>query len=43
MQPSPPQWNLDPASLAKVSTEDLEKAIALGDQMQSILEGADRP
>jgi hypothetical protein len=39
----PPQWNLDPCSLAKMSTEDLEKAIEQAEAVQRILGSASPP
>ena len=40
-QPPPPQWNIDPVTLGKMSTEDLEKAIGHAEAVQRILAGAD--
>ena len=38
-QPPPAQWNLDPATLAKMSTEDLERALKHAELVQNILAG----
>lgn len=35
----PPQWTLDPATLAKMTTEDLETALQHADIVQNILAG----
>lgn len=35
----PPQWNFDPATLAKMSDEDLAKALEYADKVQAILAG----
>ena len=35
----PPQWNLDPATLAKMSTEDLETALQHAERVQDLLAG----
>ena len=37
--PPPAQWNLDPATLAKMSTEDLERALKHAELVQNILAG----
>src|SRR3990167_5796178 len=37
--PPPPQWTLDPATLAKMSTEDLETALKHADRVQELLAG----
>ncbi|MBI4263389.1 MAG: hypothetical protein HY657_03350 [Acidobacteria bacterium] len=36
-QPQPPQWNLDPTALAKLSNEDLERALQHAEAIQTIL------
>ena len=38
-QSSPPQWNLDPANLAKMSTEDLKRGLHHAREVQRILAG----
>lgn len=38
-QPPPPQWNLDPATLGKMSTEDLEQALKHAEMVQNLLAG----
>lgn len=37
--PPPLQWNLDPATLAKMSTEELETALKHAEKVQDILSG----
>ena len=37
--PPPPQWNLDPATLATMSTEDLETALKHAERVQDLLTG----
>ncbi len=41
-QQPPPQWTIDPATLAKMSTEDLEKGLKYADMVQQILADAER-
>ncbi|MBI2187325.1 MAG: hypothetical protein HYU37_09450 [Acidobacteria bacterium] len=36
-QPPPPQWTLEPATLAKLSNEDLERAMRHAEEVQKIL------
>ena len=38
-QPPPAQWNLDPATLAKMSTEDLQTALTHAQTVQDLLAG----
>ena len=38
-QPPPPQWTLDPATLATMTTEDLERALQHADAIQKLLAG----
>jgi len=38
-QPPPPQWSLDPSTLAKLSTEELERALQHADAIQRLLGG----
>lgn len=38
-QPPLPQWNLDPTTLAKLSTEELERALQHADAIQKLLGG----
>lgn len=38
-QPPPPQWNLDPATLGKMSTTELETALKHAEAVQAILSG----
>ena len=37
--PPPAQWNLDPATLGKMSTEDLETALKHAETVQNLLAG----
>ena len=39
----PPQWNIDPATLATMSTEDLEKALGHAEIVQNFLSGKAKP
>jgi hypothetical protein len=43
VQPPPPQWNLDPATFARMSTEDLERALKHAEMVQRILGGEPAP
>ena len=38
-QPPPAQWSFDPATLAKMTTEDLQKALEHADMVQRLLAG----
>ena len=42
-QPPPAQWNLDPATLAKMTTEDLETALRHAEMVQNLLAGKPAP
>ena len=37
--PPAPQWSLDPATLSKMSTEDLETALKHAERVQDLLAG----